>query len=257
MPKEQAKWQKLRDEALRWLQEALSEVRKKRPRVSHSSLFNVSVAEYVLLSAQDYAQTAFEAFIAERWHSALSCCRTIFEMSMISLWCCLNEDEKDERLYRWVKTSVGDQYRMYKALALHDTSKSERKGVFEMAENACKTQLAELGHVKELPSYSQMAHDIEEAHLDPTQARWMQAALYKQLCQSVHPQLGLGRFYDIRGTTTVLHKKPKPPPYRFWAAKSAIVWVVVAGYALLGQSDEDITAKCHDMLSEVRTHETP
>jgi len=241
-------WNALRAVAMGWLDTGLTRVRHERRDASSADLLYFKVAEYLLLSAREYTETAFEALMASRYHSGISCTRTVFEMAIILRWCFRSPAEQRERLKRWAKTSMADRQRVLRVW--QDTHPEQYGKALAEAEARLQAAIDDLGDIKELPPSGQIATDLENDHHSPEDVRFVWTALYKQQCQSTHAQLAPERFFEAVGPAEVCHATPRCPPYAEWMALSSVLWLVCTVYRMLSWDVAPLVTAYHEALSD-------
>jgi len=251
MCREKRQWRRLKRVALRWLKTGLKHVPRERTRHTPDRNLDFCVAESLLLHAKEFTETAFEAFRAGRYYSGLSCCRTIFEMAIKLRWCCLKKGtDRHDRYRSWVRETLKSEKRIRETFA--KTAPEQYHAGFQGAAERLDADIQGLGDIERLPVFRLIYEEVAASAPDPKDAQFVRAALYEQLCKSVHAELDPDRYSDLVDGTESRRARPKKPFDPEWGALCSIFWLVVSVHEALGWPTKHLGNDLNHALLAIR-----
>ncbi len=214
-------WENLHKTTGSWVKETLKRLWQTLHHQPDDPL--IRAHQYCLLIAREYIDTAFEAYKAGRFHSGLTCIRTIYEAAITLMWCSIH-GKTEERLNIWVKESIRQDKNIAEELSEaypEDESDDERVGELER-------QLSEMKNIAEIPSFKQRVDEVAD-NLPPEEKKTRSSFIYLQyrvLSASDHVNLDFARFYRRVGQAIVTCSRPEMPAYTPWTTIAAVYLLV-------------------------------
>ena len=176
--KRAANWERLKDLALDWVDETLQRLGREQPNILERDQLFYRTAETCIMSMREYVETAFEAFVAHRFHSGLTCCRTVFEVGVHLLWCAQDKTGSERRPAQVYKKLLDEDYKFYNHAAR--VFPKEPGGTdWEGAAREVKEQRDQLCADASVPKMESMIRSIEKESQGKLAFRSLYPAVYR------------------------------------------------------------------------------
>jgi len=252
MQQREPDWSQLRACVGKWFSEAEARLERAQAEMTIEQSKVGFAAAYCLASCHDYLESALDAFDKGRPYAGSACVRPVAETAMIFLWCVPSDVDHQERIERWVKTSLKEEERFLDSLA---KTSLFRQGDSELADSldGIRSMLDDLKHRKELPNLKQMLESIDQRLSDNLRASDMYPMLYQYLCASSHARFAPERHFRSQGEIVEKIDRLTMPRVVPWVALTSAFWLIFAIYGYFGWEVTEIKTEYAEAMRQINT----
>lgn len=211
------------------IDDALTEIRSKRPNSSRGKERRFRTADYFLLEVQDYVAGAWDMLAVGNVRASVAISRWILEAGMNLWWVVSNEDETEQHLADLAGEALRQDANLLDGLA--DLRPNHAQALRQRGDKARRVR-ADLGCVK-LDSLETRMKDIKP----PETPNWPDLyTLYRICCAAAHPGLRAWERFKKAGQATVSTEPSDntilTSDMATWMAAASVLYLVLCAHCL-------------------------